>query len=482
MTADNSRGSILTPGFDTPALALEEYYRTFYNNSMKLPHNTIVEKASIDVPGSKSIALRALLFASLGSGKCRLTNLPVCDDVNTMIGALRALGVKIRKDTTDKSQVIVTGIVGATKDIFSDGTFINRSKKPLEIHANDSGITSRFLMAILGCCKGTYKIYCSPRLMERPHDEIIFHLKQIGATVEKHDDHFFIEGAPYKFVKPNTLDNNNMPECHIKGKDSSQTSSAFYIADQIQTRHSCPHTVFNTDNVVPSPYFELTKKIENELHPIDSVANPKTYHVEGDATHLMYFVAGAVIANKTLTINGVGDRTAQGDFGVVNAIADICDQTIFKSKTGVMVKGTGVPYTALQAFNMDIKPVPDAGMVMCILALFANKTSIITGIESWYGKECDRAEAMRVNLTALGAKVEIGQNLYYEHYIKITPPKQLKPNVHINTFNDHRIAMCFSLVCLGPKGVPVFIDNHECVSKTFEQYWDYFDHITWKFR
>jgi 3-phosphoshikimate 1-carboxyvinyltransferase len=191
--------------------------------------------------------------------------------------------------------------------------------------------------------------------------------------------------------------------------------------------------------------------------------SPATVFVEGDASSASYFLAAGALGGGPLRVQGVGANSIQGDLAFADALAEI-GVTITKGENWIEASAPSLP---LKAFDRDFNHIPDAAMTLAVVALFCDGPSRLTNIASWRVKETDRIAAMATELRKLGAIVEEG-----EDWLRIAPVEKLIPNAAIDTYDDHRMAMCFSLASFG--GVPVRINDPKCTAKTFPTYFDVF--------
>jgi len=402
------------------------------------------------LPGSKSLSNRALLIAALANGTTKITNLLVSDDIKHMLNALSTLGIEYTLSDCG-TECIVTG---------NNGFF--KADQPLDIYLGNAGTAMRPLCAALAASEGEFTLTGEPRMKERPIGHLVDALFQLGANVE------YIENKDYPPVKINgkTLMGSSVS---IDGSISSQFLTAILmIAPLLKT-----DTTINIEGeLVSKPYIDITLDIMNRfgvnvqnnnyqsitVKGNQSYQSVDKYMVEGDASSASYFLAAGAIKGGEITVHGVGRLSVQGDKNFADILEKMGAEVIWNDES-ITVKAK--PLTAV---DMDMNHIPDAAMTIATTALFAKGTTTIRNIYNWRVKETDRLTAMATELRKVGAEVIEGDD-----YISITPPTFLK-HAEIDTYNDHRVAMCFSLVALGEK--PVTINDPKCTAKTFPDYFD----------
>lgn len=419
---------------------------------------TKVPNAKLDLPGSKSIANRVLLLAALADGVSLIHNVPdVSEDVVLMLKALVQLGIKIEKidnSTTTKSSYKIFGCNG------------NVQVKNYSIFCGNSGTTIRFLTASLALMQGSYELTGVNRMKERPISDLVIALKELGADIS------YCENEGYPPLKTGVFIDSAIPTIRISGKISSQYLTGMLMALHL-TRRQVSIQIY--DELISKPYIDITIAILAKFGcEIDVTGNTYTitsksnlrgieYTIEPDASSASYFLALGAIKG-IVTINNLSNNSLQGDRDFANVL----------SKMGANVRylSNSIEVSANKLFpiNINMETMPDVAMTLAVMALFAKGTSKITGISSWKVKETNRILAMYNELTKLGALVE-----YTDDSITITPPEKIISNVEIDTYNDHRMAMCFSLV--SAFGVPIIIKDKECVGKTFANYFEVFKEL-----
>lgn len=426
--------------------------------TMEQLHLPAVNRAEgqITLPGSKSISNRTLLLAALANGTTEIRDLLASDDTARMLEALEKLGVKLQNFAENAWRV--TGC---------NGDFPN---KDADLFLGNAGTAFRPLTAALALSNGHYRLSGVPRMHERPIGDLVDALRQARADIE----YLANDGFPPLQISPAKLDLSHAIK--IRGDVSSQFLTALLMALPLTGQTA---TIEVVGELISKPYIEITLNLMAKFGvqvqregwqrftiPANSqYQSPKQIFVEGDASSASYFLAAGAIAGQ-VTVNGVDFSSIQGDVKFADELKAL-GVTINGGKNAI----TAVkPTEKLKGFTLDCNHIPDAAMTLAVLALFAEGTTTLTNIASWRVKETDRISAMATELRKVGAKVEEGAD-----YIKITPPTELTPNAEIDTYDDHRMAMCFSLVSLG--GVPIIINDPNCVAKTFPDYFAEFAKI-----
>jgi len=404
----------------------------------------------VNLPGSKSLSNRALLLAALAEGTTKITNLLESDDTRHMLNALRELGIEYIL-SSDKTVCTIVGNAGVLNSDTSKALFLG-----------NAGTAMRPLCAALCLGKGKFILTGEPRMKERPIGHLVDALRQAGATVTYLEN----EGYPPLEIKANGLRGGKV---EIDGAISSQFLTALLMAAPL-AKEDMEITIIG--ELVSKPYIEITLDIMKQfgvevLHDnyktfrIQSGQNYraiKEFMVEGDASSASYFLAAAAIKGGTVRVTGIGKTSIQGDIAFIDVLEKMGAKVQW-SDTSVMVTRK-----ELHAIDMDFNHIPDAAMTIATTALFVEGTTTLRNIYNWRVKETDRLFAMATELRKIGAEVEEG-----EDYLKITPPKVLK-HAAIDTYDDHRMAMCFSLLALNE--VSVTINDPECTAKTFPSYFD----------
>ncbi len=419
---------------------------------------------TVVLPGSKSISNRALLFAALAQGDTKLTGLLDSDDTRVMRGALSALGVACTELST-RGEISVTGCGG------------DFATKQTDIFVGNAGTAARSLVATLALAArdgARYAVDGVPRMRERPIGDLVDALRGIGAAVAYSGNPGFpplsIQGGAIAIDKP-------IP---IRGDVSSQFLTGLLMAlPMVTARVGRPATIEVVGELISKPYIEITLammaqfgvRVEREgwrrfVVPPMRYVSPGHYAVEGDASSASYFIAAAAIGGGPIRVEGVGKHALQGDVKFADAMAQMGAQISYEDDAIVARAPASGKLRAIQA---DMNHIPDAAMTLAVAALFAEGTTKLNNIASWRVKETDRIAAMATELRKLGATVEEGAD-----YIAVTPPTKLNANAAIDTYDDHRVAMCFSLASLSSRGVPIRINDPKCVNKTFPTYFAVF--------
>ncbi|GAA0852384.1 3-phosphoshikimate 1-carboxyvinyltransferase [Aliiglaciecola litoralis] len=412
-------------------------------------------QGTVNVPGSKSLSNRALLLAALAEGDTLLTNLLDSDDIRHMLDALQKLGIQYQLNE-DKTQCLVKGNGGA----FS-------CAQPVNLFLGNAGTAMRPLCAALAVSQGDFILTGEPRMEERPIGALVDALRQVGAQIEyqKNTDYppLKIHGAALSGGK-----------IEVDGSVSSQFLTAILMAAPLFTTDS---TISIIGELVSKPYIDITLDtmarfgvtVENgnyqhfNIKGRQTYRSPGTFLVEGDASSASYFLAAGAIKGGTVRVTGVGSESIQGDI----RFADVLENMGAKITWGNdFIEVTGAPLTAI---NMDMNHIPDAAMTIATTALFAQGTTKMTNIYNWRVKETDRLAAMATELKKLGARVIEGHD-----FIEVTAPESLQ-EAQIDTYNDHRIAMCFALVALSDTAV--VINDPDCTAKTFPDFFQRFKSI-----
>ncbi|HBL9986872.1 TPA: 3-phosphoshikimate 1-carboxyvinyltransferase [Salmonella enterica subsp. enterica serovar Sternschanze] len=404
---------------------------------------------AINLPGSKSVSNRALLLAALACGKTVLTNLLDSDDVRHMLNALSALGINYTL-SADRTRCDITGNGGPL-----------RASGALELFLGNAGTAMRPLAAAL--CLGQNEIVLTgePRMKERPIGHLVDSLRQGGANIDY-------------------LEQENYPPLRLRGgftggdiEVDGSVSSQFLTALLMTAPLASKDTIIRVKGeLVSKPYIDITLnlmktfgvEIANHHYQQFVVKGGQQYHspgrylVEGDASSASYFLAAGAIKGGTVKVTGIGRKSMQGDIRFADVLEKMGATITWGDDFIACTRGE------LHAIDMDMNHIPDAAMTIATTALFAKGTTTLRNIYNWRVKETDRLFAMATELRKVGAEVEEGHD-----YIRITPPAKLQ-HADIGTYNDHRMAMCFSLVALSD--TPVTILNPKCTAKTFPDYFE----------
>jgi 3-phosphoshikimate 1-carboxyvinyltransferase len=409
----------------------------------------------VTLPGSKSITNRILLLSAIADGETIIKHPLQSDDTHHMIEALKILQVDLTQNKN--GDIHIKG---------SQGQFKNKSA---EIFLGNAGTAFRPLTAALSFSQGNYMLSGVPRMHERPIKDLVDALLQLNANITYLNQ----EGYPPLKISPSEIIINSSVK--IRGDISSQFLTALLMAIPLTKKEVSIEIV---GDLISKPYIDITlnlmsrfgvhvKKIDWQhfLIPGSSAyVSPGEIFVEGDASSASYFLAAGALAGD-IEVKGIGKNSIQGDVKFTEALA-LMGAKIQTLEASIKVSKV----KTLQAINLDCNHIPDAAMTLAVLALFANGTTKLHNIGSWRVKETDRIKAMATELKKLGAAVVEG-----EDFIEITPPLHIKENVEIDTYDDHRIAMCFSLVSL--KNIPITINDPACVNKTFPTYFEVLESI-----
>ncbi len=408
-------------------------------------------EGEILLPGSKSLSNRILLLSALASGTTRVHNLLDSDDTRFMVQALKTLGVSLSL-SEDWTQATVEGVGGPLPSLGA------------ELFLGLAGTAIRPLCAALCLGKGEFTLTGEPRMLERPIGDLVDALRQLGANIQYHGQ----EGYPPLTIHARGLHGGRVS---VRGDVSSQFLTALLLASPLVKEQLAIDVI---GELVSKPYIDMTVDVmqrfgvtvERQGYRSFRVPGGQGYRspgdalVEGDASSATYFLSAGAIRGGKVRVIGVGKDSIQGDI----EHARVLEQMGAKVKWGF--DWIEVSQGELHGVDMDLSRIPDAAMTVAVTALFAKGKTTIRNIGNWRVKESDRLAAMSTELRKVGAEVVEGPD-----YLVITPPEHILPAV-ISTYNDHRMAMCFSLAALDE--AEITIENPGCVSKTFPEYWDRF--------
>ncbi|SEL10769.1 3-phosphoshikimate 1-carboxyvinyltransferase [Colwellia chukchiensis] len=400
------------------------------------------------LPGSKSLSNRALLIAALAKGTTNITNLLVSDDISHMLNALQSLGVEYTlSDCGTECRVVG-----------NNGLF--KTTETIELYLGNAGTAMRPLCAALAASTGEFILTGEPRMKERPIGHLVDALTQLNADIE------YLENTDYPPIKitGQALSGGTVK---IDGSISSQFLTALLMVAPLLQSDS---EIEIEGELVSKPYIDITLdimarfgvQVQNNNYQSFSVKGQQSYQaqerymVEGDASSASYFLAAGAIKGGTVTVHGVGKLSVQGDKHFADVLEEMGADITWHDEA-ITVRGS-----TLNAVDMDMNHIPDAAMTIATTALFATGTTTIRNIYNWRVKETDRLAAMATELRKVGATVVEG-----EDYISVTPAQTLQ-HAAIDTYNDHRVAMCFSLVALSQTSVT--INDPKCTAKTFPDY------------
>lgn len=428
-----------TPFLDIPALA--------------------TASGTVSLPGSKSISNRVLLLAALASGTTTVHDLLDSDDTRVMLDALAALGCDIER-------------AGNTLRIEGLGGTLRTAEASLFL--GNAGTAMRPLTAALALLGGEFELKGVPRMHERPIGDLVDALSQLGCRI----DYLGNPGYPPLAIHPVAVDALQVDApIRVRGDVSSQFLTALLLALPLAARRDIVIEVVG--ELISKPYIEITLnllsrfgiEVQREgwqrftILAGSRYRSPGDIHVEADASSASYFIAlGAIAKGSGIRVEGVGADSIQGDIRFVEAARQMGAR--IESGPNWLAVSRG-PWP-LKAIDIDANHIPDAAMTLAVMALYGDGPSTLRNIASWRVKETDRIDAMANELRKLGATVEDGPDFIRVH--PLAAPDWRAAN--IRTYDDHRVAMCFSLAAFNPAGVPVRILEPHCVAKTFPDYFE----------
>lgn len=425
-------------------------------------------QGSIVLPGSKSISNRALLLAALASGTTTLKNLLDADDTQVMRNALRQLGLSVT-DQADKVCVV-------------EGCGGKFPVQNADLFMGNAGTAIRPLTAALAMQGGNYRLSGVPRMHERPIRDLVDGLRQVGAQI----DYELQEGYPPIKIVAAEIEIKDVVK--VRGDVSSQFLTALLMALPLVAKE--PVKIEVLGELISRPYIDITLKLmarfgvkvdcpdaQSFVIPAktaDAVyQSPGVLSVEGDASSASYFLALGAIGGGPVRVLGVGSESIQGDVAFADALA-LMGAKISSGEDWIEVAGMKNANGKLNGITIDCTEIPDAAMTLAVAALFAEGPTRLNNIASWRVKETDRIAAMAKELKKVGAIVEEGAD-----YIVVQAPQSIadwkSPAEGIDTYDDHRMAMCFSLAAFGPNALQ--INDPNCVAKTFPTYFAEFAEI-----
>ena len=420
------------------------------------------------LPGSKSISNRVLLLAALSKGTTTVHDALASDDTAVMLNALRQLGCGIEQSG---HTLIIEGLGGRL------------TNQKLKLFMGNAGTAMRPLTAALAMLGGEFELSGVARMHERPIGDLVDALRKLGCGI----DYLGNDGFPPLRLLPRLKGSLKLDApIRIRGDVSSQFLTALLMAlPLVADKDICIEVV---GELISRPYIEITLNLLTKFGievkrdgwqhftiPAGcQYLSPGVVHIEGDASSASYFIAlGAIAAGSessgSIEIAGVGAGSIQGDIRFIDAACMMGAQIYSEPNTLRISRGepgTGWP---LRAIDLDCNHIPDAAMTLAVMALYANGTTTLRNIASWRVKETDRLAAMACELRKLGATVEEGSD-----FISITPPATLADwkCASICTYDDHRMAMCFSLAAFNPAKLPIRILDPKCVAKTYPDYFE----------
>ncbi len=419
----------------------------------------------IALPGSKSISNRVLLLAALAEGATHIQGLLESDDTHVMLNALAALGLQI--DRNDPTDVVVHGV----------GRFPNQQA---DLFLGNAGTAFRPLTAALALADGDYRLHGVPRMHERPVGDLVSALQAVGANIR------YLENPGYPPLQI------SVPQLHIdgpipiQGSVSSQFLTAFLMVAPILAARTGQDVVLEVQGeLISKPYIAITLQLMARFgvrvvqdgwrrFTIPAGAGyrtPGVIYVEGDASSASYFLALGVLGQGPVRLDGIGRESIQGDIQFAAFLERLGARIDYHDDHLVAQRQASLADLRLPAFDEDFNLIPDAAMTAAVLALYADGPCTLRNIASWRVKETDRIHAMHTELAKLGATVDSGPD-----WIRITPPAMSDWRAaEIATYDDHRMAMCFSLAVFGPVGVTIL--DPDCVRKTFPEYFSVYDQL-----
>ncbi len=417
---------------------------------------------TVVLPGSKSISNRVLLLSALASGRTLIHDLLDSDDTRVMLAALEQLGCLVERR-----------VAGVATDVAITGLGSEPPRSPAHLFLGNAGTAMRPLTAALAVLGGDFTLSGVPRMHERPIGDLVDALRQLGCAVSYTGNEGF---PPLRLGQPSL-------QLHapisVRGDVSSQFLTALLMALPLAATQNIHIDVVG--ELISKPYIEITLNLLSRFGidvqregwkrftiPAGAVyRSPGEIWVEADASSASYFIAlGSMFtgASGHIRIEGLSENAIQGDIRFVDAARQM-GAHISGGSNHLLIRRGAWP---LKAIDLDCNHIPDAAMTLAVMALYADGTTTLRNIASWRVKETDRIAAMTSELRKLGAVVVEGQN-----FISITPPALSQwQAASIHTYDDHRVAMCFSLAAFNPAGKTVRIEDPKCVAKTFPDYFE----------
>jgi 3-phosphoshikimate 1-carboxyvinyltransferase len=432
----------------------------FTQNFIDLPP-LLGASGNVSLPGSKSISNRVLLLAALSEGKTWVHDLLDSDDTQVMLNALAQMGCEMQKH---ERSVCITGLGGVLKN-----------KSPMTLFLGNAGTAMRPLCAALSLLGANVTLTGVARMYERPIKDLVEALQQIGAKIDYLQD----PGFPPLALKEAPI--SIQSDIQVRGDVSSQFLTALLLALPLVSQSS-DIRIQVLGELISKPYIEITlnllaqfgvqvKRDEWRTFTIpkgSKYTSPGLIHVESDASSASYFIAAGALSrsNGTLKIQGLGEHAIQGDIRFIDA-ARLMGAQITTGANFLEIHASSEP---LKGIDLDCNHIPDAAMTLVMMALFARGETLLRNIGSWRVKETDRISAMVKECRKLGATVEEGPD-----WIRIQPLQEHHwKSASIHTYDDHRMAMCFSLAAFNPGGKTIRIEDPKCVAKTFPNYFETF--------
>ncbi|MBQ9600719.1 MAG: 3-phosphoshikimate 1-carboxyvinyltransferase [Neisseriaceae bacterium] len=420
-----------------------------------------LKASTVALPGSKSISNRTLLLAALSDNTCEIRSLLKSDDTERMLDALAQLNVPIDFLNDEHTHVRIHG---------QNGRF---SCKQADLFLGNAGTAFRPLTAALAILGGDYHLHGVARMHERPIGDLVDALRIAGAQID------YLGKQAYPPLRIQTYQDNGVRVIPIKGNVSSQFLTALLMALPLTGK---AFEIQVQGELISKPYIDITlnlmKKfgvnVDNQSYQTFRLPEHQHYHapeiinVEGDASSASYFLAAGLLSGSPIRVTGLGKNAIQGDVAFADELEKIGATVLWGEDFIEVSRATN---QTILPFDLDANHIPDAAMTLAVVALATGDTCHLRNIASWRVKETDRIAAMATELRKLGAMVVEDADALH-----ITPPKQLNHLAKIDTYDDHRMAMCFSLVSL--MGVDIIINDPKCTHKTFPTYFDVFNGLS----
>ena len=414
----------------------------------------------VQLPGSKSISNRVLLLAALAEGQTEITGLLDSDDTRVMLAALQALGIGVRRD-------------GATAHV--QGGAGRFAAQQADLFMGNAGTAIRPLTAALALLGGDYHLHGVPRMHERPIGDLVGALRQFGCQIT------YAGNDGYPPLRIGASQFHLSGDVTVRGDVSSQFLTALLLALPLKAAQQ-DIAITVQGELISKPYVDITLNLlrrfgvqvqREDWHrfviPAGSrLRSPGRIAVEGDASSASYFLAAGVLGQlygkgQPVRVEGVGQDSIQGDVEFARVLERL-GANVRWGGDFIETFGLQPGVAALRGGVIDCLAIPDAAMTLAMTALFAAEPTTLTAIGSWRVKETDRIHAMATELAKLGAQVESGPD-----WLRIHPlPLEQWRNASIATYDDHRMAMCFSLASFGPADIRIL--DSGCVAKTYPDY------------
>lgn len=425
---------------------------------------------SLSVPGSKSLSNRILLLAALGRGTCVIKGLLHSQDTQVMLDSLQQLGVQFqwqRNADTNEIELVMHGCQGQLKT------------PQKQLFLNNAGTASRFLTTVVTLLPNGQTILTgNNRMKERPIKDLVDTLRSNGCQIEYLEK----QGS-----LPLSITGNGVG---LKGGElqlSANISSQFVSSILLSAPLAASPLVLKLDSssgksVVSKPFIDMTVELMKqfgvqveekkpfEYHVSQGVwNNPSTFQVEGDASSATYPLALAAVTGGRITVNNVGSHSLQGDAQFCTLLKRMGCQVEQTESTTTVVGPNLAKGEKLTAIEVDMDNMTDTFMTLATVAVFAHGITKITNIANQRVKECDRIAVTVSNLKKIGIHAEEQKDGLTIHGCPDALPS-LSARVVINCFDDHRIAMSFSLIASRVSGI--IMDEKRCVDKTYPTYWE----------